>query len=106
AGLIQSRFPPKEINPLYGYRTKTSMANQQVWDEANQYSTRLLIKCGWVLVAIGVVITPLLAYISMTDELRTALKVGLMLACAFGTVFVLFRFTEAHLKNTFPTNPL
>lgn len=101
AGLIQKRFPPKEINSLYGYRTTLSMKNQQNWDEGNRYSTALIIKCGWVLVITGLIITGLLMLVPMSPEARTLTKVILMLACAFGTVIVLFRATEKHLKNTF-----
>ena len=28
AGYIQFKYPPKKINSLYGYRTKTSMRSQ------------------------------------------------------------------------------
>ena len=42
-GLIFKKFPPKEINMLYGYRTKRSIANQQVWDAANSYWIKLFL---------------------------------------------------------------
>ena len=37
------KFPPKKINPLYGYRTNRSMQNQKVWDFANKVSTKYLL---------------------------------------------------------------
>ncbi|MES2064447.1 MAG: SdpI family protein [Bacteroidota bacterium] len=101
AGLIQKRFPPKEINSLYGYRTTLSMKNQQNWDEGNRYSTTLIIKCGWVLVITGIIITGLLMLVPVSPEARTLTKVILMLLGAFGTVIILFRATEKHLRNTF-----
>jgi uncharacterized membrane protein len=101
AGLIQKRFPPKEINSLYGYRTTLSMKNQQNWDEGNRYSTALIIKCGWVLVITGIIITALFMLIPISPEARTLTKIILMLVGAFATVIVLFRSTEKHLKNTF-----
>ena len=42
--LIFLRYPPKEINHYYGYRTKGSMKNQETWDFAQQYSSSLLLK--------------------------------------------------------------
>ncbi|MFY7789196.1 MAG: SdpI family protein [Thermoflexibacteraceae bacterium] len=33
-------FPPKKINPVYGYRTAFSMLNQDTWTEANTYFNR------------------------------------------------------------------
>lgn len=38
-----NKFPPKKINTLYGYRTKRSMKNKEIWDFANTYSTKLLL---------------------------------------------------------------
>jgi len=32
--------PPKEINHLYGYRTRRSMCNQEVWDFANKQNAK------------------------------------------------------------------
>ncbi len=101
AGLIQKRFPPKEINSLYGYRTTLSMQNQQNWDEGNRYSTALILKCGYVLVTAGMVLTALLMLLPMSIEARTLTKVAMMLAGAFATVIVLFRKTEKHLRNIF-----
>ena len=46
AGIIQYFFPPKEINSLYGYRTKRSMKNNHNWKIAQIYSAKLLIVFG------------------------------------------------------------
>ncbi|MBB5396953.1 SdpI family protein [Mucilaginibacter sp. AK015] len=104
AGMIQKRYPPKEINSLYGYRTALSMKNQQNWDEGNRYSTALIIKCGWALVVAGLVITGLLKLVMLSAQITALIKVGLMLAGAFVTVIILFRATEKHLKNKFEQN--
>jgi len=45
-GLITLKFPPKKINHLYGYRTKSSMKNQERWDFAQSYSAKEMIKWG------------------------------------------------------------
>ena len=37
------RFPPKEINSIYGYRTKASMRNQKSWNFAQKQSSKLMI---------------------------------------------------------------
>ncbi|RMB63328.1 SdpI family protein [Dokdonia sinensis] len=44
--------PPKEINGLYGFRTRRTMANQDIWDEANKRNAQDLFK--WSLVLLGV----------------------------------------------------
>tara|TARA_B110000008_G_scaffold123263_1_gene125815 strand:+ start:1175 stop:1468 length:294 start_codon:yes stop_codon:yes gene_type:complete len=42
-GFIMLRFPPKEINSIYGYRTKASMRNQKSWNFAQKQSSKLMI---------------------------------------------------------------
>ena len=43
--------PPKNINSIYGYRTKRSMKNSQTWAFAHEY-------CGWLWMRFGSVIAP------------------------------------------------
>tara|TARA_R110002012_G_scaffold303042_2_gene504623 strand:+ start:544 stop:819 length:276 start_codon:yes stop_codon:yes gene_type:complete len=53
-------FPPKNINALYGYRTKKSMQSQEQWDFSQIYSAKLLIKLGALLAlssVLGLIIT-------------------------------------------------
>ncbi len=45
-GFITLKFPPKKINHLYGYRTKSSMKSQERWDFAQRYSAKEMIKWG------------------------------------------------------------
>jgi len=40
-GLVSLIFPPKNINYLYGYRTKRAMKNTETWKEAQLYSGKL-----------------------------------------------------------------
>lgn len=50
-GIVFLKFPPKKINYLYGYRTNRSMKTQEVWDAANIFSAKALIKISlWSLV--------------------------------------------------------
>ncbi len=48
AGFIMLNFPPKKINSLYGYRTSSSMKNQERWDFAQIYSSKESIKIGFI----------------------------------------------------------
>lgn len=54
-GYLYQRFPPKKINYIYGYRTKRSMANQQVWDYANSLGAKMIIRVGWLVLAVGLI---------------------------------------------------
>ena len=38
------KYPPKKINHFYGYRTKRSMANPEIWKDANSYSSLMMLK--------------------------------------------------------------
>lgn len=46
-GVILKFYPPKEINCIYGYRTKTSMKNKKIWDIAQKY-------CAYSLIILGI----------------------------------------------------
>ncbi|WP_156112382.1 SdpI family protein [Lacinutrix jangbogonensis] len=52
-GILTFIFPPKTINTLYGYRTKTSMKNQQTWDFAQVYSSKKMIVIGLVMLLLS-----------------------------------------------------
>jgi hypothetical protein len=61
AGLIMIKFPPKKINGLYGYRTPSSMKNQERWDFAQRYSANEMIKLGGLLLlssSVGLIFQP------------------------------------------------
>ena len=52
--MIVSKFTPKKINRLYGYRTKSSMKSQERWDFAQSYSNDLMFKYGVLLTLLGI----------------------------------------------------
>ena len=54
AGFFMLKFPPKKNNFLYGYRTSSSMKNQERWDFAQNYAAKEMMITGLVLAASGV----------------------------------------------------
>ena len=92
--LIMLRFPPKKINYLYGYRTTTSMKNQEVWNFSQKYSSIKMIQSGLFLVAfsfLGMVFHP-------NETVQLIVGIGLsILVCVF-----LFFTTEKAIKKNFP----
>lgn len=52
-------IPPKKINALYGYRTEKAMKNDDIWNFANSFFTKQLIKYA----AISLIVALVLAYI-------------------------------------------
>lgn len=92
-GFLMLKFPPKKINSLYGYRTKSSMQNQQRWDFAQNISSKEMMKLGSFLAG-----SSLLAFI--TDFSRSVnLMIGLFLMIAI--VVILFIKVERAIKVKF-----
>ena len=42
AAIILQKNPPTDINAAYGYRTKRSMKNKELWDAGNRYSAEVM----------------------------------------------------------------
>lgn len=98
--LIFRAFPPKKINHLYGYRTARSMANEAVWEDANNYSMKLGVQLG-----IWSMFLPLFYYFIWPEQLLLATVIthtALLLFIIVGT--------ERHLDQCYdkkgqPKNP-
>lgn len=87
-----SKYPPKSINQLYGYRTKASMKNQDSWDFAQKRSAQdlKLFGFGMMIFSIGGMFLPFG-------------KWGWLFALATMLIFIAIMFfnTENALKNNF-----
>jgi uncharacterized membrane protein len=94
-GYAMKRFPPKRINSLYGYRTAASMKNQQTWDEANNYSAKLMIKAGLVAILPGLIMAALIPI-----KYEFVMAIAAILA-VIGITITLLVCTEKHLKKIF-----
>ncbi|HDX9628199.1 TPA: SdpI family protein [Bacillus cereus] len=62
AALILQKNPPTDINAAYGYRTKRSMKNKELWDAGNRYSAEVMKQNGFIMMLIGSVISILFRY--------------------------------------------
>lgn len=94
-GYLLKKFPPKEINSSVGYRTQMSEKNIETWNEANKYSTKLLINFSWMIVLITLTISLILGRSSLEAECLIPILLILI------SVIVIVALTEKHLKNTF-----
>ena len=97
-GIITLVFPPKKINSLYGYRTSSSMKNQESWTFAQLYSSKELIKLGSVLVTCSSL------NLIATFSNETNLTIGLSLLILI--VILLFIRVESAIKQKFNQNEL
>ncbi|WP_433774681.1 SdpI family protein [Bacillus wiedmannii] len=62
AALILQKNPPTDINAAYGYRTKRSMKNKELWDAGNRYSAEVMKQNGFIMMLIGSVISIMFRY--------------------------------------------
>jgi len=95
-GIIMLKFPPKEINNLYGYRTKKSVQSQERWDFAQVYSAKELVK-------MGIVIT-LAALTGVLLPLSHELGAGITITLLFSLFIIIFIKTEKSINKKFSTN--
>ena len=94
AGFIQAKWPPKKINHFYGYRTSTSMRNQEIWEFAQQYSSDKIQKLGGYTIFLGV-----LAFFINFHQM-CAIWVGIALVTLLPVLMIIQ--IEKELKNRFP----
>ena len=55
-GNYSSKNPPTDINAAYGYRTKRSMKNKELWDAGNRYSAEVMKQNGFIMMLIEVLL--------------------------------------------------
>ncbi len=94
AGFIMLKFPPKKINFLYGYRTKSSMKNQERWDFAQKYAAKEMMLTGLVLATSGL--------LTLIIDFATSVKFLVGLAMVGLAVIVLLVRVEKAIKKRFP----
>ena len=90
AAFITLKFPPKNINSIYGYRTSRSMKNQENWDLAQRFSSQLMLKQGLIMFVLAFI----LAILPIPMEIATLISLLLLVT----SVINLFVQTEKRLK--------
>ena len=86
------KFPPKKINSIYGYRTPSSMKNQERWNFAQKFSAKEIIKMG-VFLSLSSTIG---LYYQPSEYLETIIGLGLMF------LFLGIMFFRMEIKRRFP----
>lgn len=92
-GCIMLRYPPKDINYMYGYRTKRSMKNQVNWDFAQKYSSKLMLKYGVFMCLIQLVL------FSIFHSLNSLNKIILSIVFIVFSVILFIWSVEQKLKQ-------
>jgi uncharacterized membrane protein len=93
-GFLMMKYPPKKINPIYGYRTGRSMKTQEAWDFAQRVSARRMLLSGGA---------GLLLFITATAmQFNEGVHTIFMIATLVLTIVYLFYSVERDLKKKFP----
>ncbi|MCO6464950.1 MAG: SdpI family protein [Saprospiraceae bacterium] len=91
AGAIQYNFPPKKINQIYGYRTRSSMKNIQNWHFAQLESAKYMMMGGGIYTAVCF----LLSILPLNEGIRVSIAILLMIMIAI----LVYIITEKAIKN-------
>ncbi|MFN5323858.1 MAG: SdpI family protein [Bacteroidota bacterium] len=92
-GYYFSKFPPKKINNIYGYRTPRSMKSQEAWDFAQVYGAKKMMLAGLIMLVAGI----LLLTFNLTENIAAVLSISILLGSAIWMIVV----TERELKRRF-----
>jgi uncharacterized membrane protein len=92
-GLVLHQFPPREINFIYGYRTRNSMRSMERWRYAQKYAAGIITGIGVMYLLAG------LGLCSSELDIMNALIVGLLLL--LGLCSSIYWIVERKLKQKF-----
>lgn len=92
---------PKEINPVFGYRTTMSMKNKDTWEFAHRYCGQIWYVCGLILLPLSIV--PMLFVIGQSDDTIGTLGAVICLVQIIPLVGAVLP-TEKALKKNFDKN--
>lgn len=94
AALVFSKFPPKKINYLYGYRTKASMKSQESWNFSQNYTSKKMKYISLYIFIIGAF------SIFLNIELMWSLWLGIIISVLMPVLMILE--VEKELKTRYP----
>lgn len=100
-GRFFSRRAPKEINPVFGYRTSMSMKNKDTWEFAHKYYGRLSFLCGIVEIPLSII--PMLFLIGKNDNTIGAIGVIIVFIQLIPVIGIIIP-TEIALRRNFDKN--
>ena len=94
AAFLHKRFPPKQINSFYGYRTRKSMKNIESWNFAQNLSSKKMKNMSLRLIGLGLI----MSFIRL--ELFLSLWIGLTIVIIMLALMIFH--IENELKKRFP----
>lgn len=101
AGRMMWKHCPRNINALFGYRTRRSMQNMDTWKFAHEHCGRLWWNGGWILLLLSALVQVPFFH-SREAVIGTVSTVLMCLQCILLVISVFP--TEAALKKAFDEN--
>ena len=98
-GSIQLYFPPKHINQFYGYRMPSAQKSQAAWDEANRYSAIYMIKCGFILIIAGFVMSLIVKTVTVPSNIKAGISIFLLILSGILPAVLMIVATEKHMNK-------
>jgi len=99
AGLVAMYYPPKKINPVYGYRTTRSCKNQRNWDFAQRHGARMMLLTGIGNTMVGGAVFVLFVHFGFRDLTLCHCCVALQLGLLIPSLLLAIIPTEIALKR-------
>jgi uncharacterized membrane protein len=78
-GWYQSKYPPKSVNSLYGYRTARSMKSQKNWDYAQSMSARMMMAFAYYLGSGLIAVSLIIIHLGFASESIIPMQLVLMM---------------------------
>lgn len=94
-GWYQSKYPPKSINSLYGYRTARSMKSQKNWDFAQSMSAQMMMSFAYYLGSSLIAISMTAMYLDFPFESIIPMQLVLMVI----SLVIMFYICERKLEK-------
>ena len=91
AAFLHKRFPPKQINSFYGYRTRKSMKNIESWNFAQSLSSKKMKNMSFHMIGLGLI----MSFVKL--EILLSLWIGITIVISM-VVLVIFQ-NENELKK-------
>lgn len=98
-GLAMLVFPPKRVNPFYGYRTSRSCKNRRNWDFAQRHCARMMIGTGIGSAVVGGLAFVVFVLVGFRDATLCWACVALELGLAVSILSLTVLSTENALKR-------
>lgn len=98
-GVVMMYFPPKKINPFYGYRTARACKNQRNWDFAQRHSARMIVLAGIGNVVVSGAVFAVFVRAGFSDSMLCHACAALQLGLSIPTVLLAIVPTEIALKR-------